>query len=334
MRRNLILGLTFLVGIVAASGTAMGAALNLEGVASPVNAAPENSNNALLLMSVTDPNGGAVSGLGMANFRVDATVVAPGGSLVDVERVSEASRNPGFYIVEIVPTTFKETQYTWKKGIYLFSVTVRRGADRGQTVVTMDLCTPCESATLAAAPTPSPETLPFETPSPATPVRKLPDLRVTEINAGTPSIEDNGREANVPLTVTIKNFGGATENMFKISTDVMVEGDGQFVKPFTVPGEASVWYPWQEGLGAGEESTFSGNLYIGHPSGQLLHGKTATIIATVDSCSGDEFMEDYCRVQESDETNNEMETTIKLQEKAKVKLPLVSLRALPMGISS
>ena len=144
------------------------------------------------------------------------------------------------------------------------------------------------------------------TPDHLSDIRLLPDLRVTEVEAGTPSFEDNGNEANVPLKVTIKNFGGSTSNSFKISTDVIVGDGGRFVNPFSVPGQDDVWYPWQEGLGAGKEATFSGDLHIGHPSGTTLVGEVATIIATADSCSGDEFMPDYCRVEESNEENNEM----------------------------
>lgn len=318
----MLFGIALLASIVVVSGTALGAALNVDGDASPINAAPGNSNNAGLLISVIDPSGAAVRGLRAANFEVDATIVAPGGALVDIKRVAEASRAPGFYIVEIAPTTYKGTQYTWKTGIYLFAVTVQRGGDRGQTGVEMDLCSPCTWATT----TPS-----LETPGTVTPTVRLPDLRVTRITAGTPTFEENGREANVPLMVTIKNFGGDTTNRFKISTDVIVGDGGRFVKPFTVSED--IWYPWQNGLGAGEEATFSGNLYIGHPSGPSLYGQSAIIIAMVDSCSGDEFMPDYCRVQESDETNNEKEITIELRQAIMKTLPLTHLKAMPMVIS-
>ena len=164
MRISLLFGIALLASIVVVSGTALGVALNVDGGASPINAAPGNSNNAGLLISVIDPSGEAVRGLRAANFEVDATIVAPGGALVNIKRAAEASRAPGFYIVEIAPTTYKGTQYvwkesnvkntmspttykgtqyTWKTGIYLFAVTVQRGGDRGQTVVVMDLCSPC-----------------------------------------------------------------------------------------------------------------------------------------------------------------------------------------------
>lgn len=43
-----------------------------------------------------------------------------------------------------------------------------------------------------------------------TPAVRLPDLIVTEVVPGTPSFEEDGRVANLPLKVTIKNQGGAT----------------------------------------------------------------------------------------------------------------------------
>ena len=297
MKRSVILWIA--IALVLTTGTALGASLNIEGAASPINAASGNSNNAALVVSVTDLNGRAVSGLGISNFKVDATIPAPGGAQVDIKRASEASRAPGFYIVEIVPTTYKGTQYTWTAGVYLFSVTVERGNDRGQTVVPMDLCSPCPaSEAVIGTPTLAP---------------RLPDLRVTKITADTPTFENDGSVANLPLKVTVKNFGGSTDENFKTSVDVAVGSGQRFVRPFTVTGQRDIWYPWQSGLGIGEEVTFSGNLQIGLPGGDSLYGQSVTIIALADSCSGDEFMPSYCRVEESLENNNENEITIQTQ---------------------
>lgn len=80
-----------------------------------------------------------MSGLGASNFKVDASIVAPGGALVDITRADENPRAPGFYIIEIVPTTYRGTQYTWKAGIYLFAVTVEGGSDRGQSIAEMEI---------------------------------------------------------------------------------------------------------------------------------------------------------------------------------------------------
>jgi hypothetical protein len=332
-RLSSIVLLAFLAVSFVACGNALGAALNVDGGASPVNAAPGNSNNALLLISVTDQDGAAESGLGVSNFEVDATIVGPGGALVDITRADESPYAPGFYILEIVPTTYQGGQYTWVTGVYLFSVTVERGADRGQTVVVMEMCGPCVSG--SAQPSVTPQAKPpertvqpsvMETPSLS--AVRLPDLKVTQITAGTPSFEEDGAVANVPLTVTIKNFGGATSEMFKTSVDVIV-GDGmRYVRPFTVPGQSDTWYPWQSGLGEGEEATFTGTLMIGVPSGESLYGQKATIIAKVDSCSGDEFTPEYCRVEESDETNNENEASVQLSQMTFKAIPLKMVQKL------
>jgi hypothetical protein len=135
----MLFGMVMVVSLLVASGTAFGAALNVVGGASPVHAAAGNSNNALLLVSVTDTNGQAVQKLDADNFKVDASIVGPGGALVDITRADENPRAIGFYIVEIVPTSFKGTQYTWVEGIYLFAVTVKKGEDRGQTVIPMTI---------------------------------------------------------------------------------------------------------------------------------------------------------------------------------------------------
>jgi hypothetical protein len=144
----------------------------------------------------------------------------------------------------------------------------------------------------------------------ATSANGLPDLTVTAAATGTPSFI-NPSEANLPLTVTIKNQGDATGTRFKLSVDV-VDSSGRFVKPFTVPGQADRWYPWKTGLARGATYSFRGTLYIGIPGGPSLHGQRITLIPRVDSCSGDEFMPDYCRVRESNEGNNEYSRSVTL----------------------
>jgi hypothetical protein len=138
----------------------------------------------------------------------------------------------------------------------------------------------------------------------------LPDLVVTGVATGAPSFM-NASEAYIPLTVTIRNSGDATGTRFKLSVDV-IDSAGRFVKPFTVPASVDRWYPWKTGLARGESFNFRGTLYIGIPRGASLHGQRITIIPRVDSCSGDEFKPDYCRVQESNEHNNEMQRVVTL----------------------
>jgi hypothetical protein len=138
----------------------------------------------------------------------------------------------------------------------------------------------------------------------------LPNLTVTGIATGAPSFISPS-EANLPLTVTIRNIGDATSTRFKLSVDV-IDSSGRFVKPFTVPASADRWYPWKTGMARGESYSFRGTLYIGIPRGPSLHGQRITIIPKIDSCSGDEFMPDYCRVRESNEANNENSRSLTL----------------------
>lgn len=138
----------------------------------------------------------------------------------------------------------------------------------------------------------------------------LPDLVVTGIATGAPSFISPS-EANLPLSVTIRNAGDATGLRFKLSVEVM-DSAGRFVRHFTVTQQSDTWYPWKTGLARGQTYTFRGTLYIGAPHGASLHGHRITIIPHVDSCSGDEFMPDYCRVRESNERNNEMQRGVTL----------------------
>jgi hypothetical protein len=130
----------------------------------------------------------------------------------------------------------------------------------------------------------------------------LPDLVVTGIATGTPAFISPS-EANLPLTVTFTNLGDSTSTRFKLSVEV-VDPSGKFVKPFTVPASADRWYPWKTGLPRGATYSFRGTVYLGIPGGASLHGKRITIITHVDSCAGDEFLPDYCRIRESNEANN------------------------------
>ena len=130
----------------------------------------------------------------------------------------------------------------------------------------------------------------------------FPDLVVTGIATGAPAFISPS-EANLPLTITITNTGDATSTRFKLSVEV-IDPSGKFVKPFTAPASGDRWYPWKTGLARGASYSFRGTLYIGIPGGTSLHGKRITIIPYVDSCAGDEFLPDYCRVRESNEGNN------------------------------
>ncbi len=95
-------------------------------------AAPENRQPNYIIVSVTDVNGVPVTGLGTSKFKVDAMIVGPLGSQVNITDVT-AGRLPGFYHINVVPVGTK----TWKKGVYIFAIAVEQGADRGQTLATV-----------------------------------------------------------------------------------------------------------------------------------------------------------------------------------------------------
>ena len=95
-------------------------------------AAPGNRQPNYIVASITDINGVPVTGLAATNFKVDPMIVGPGGALVNIASVAPG-RLPGFYHINVVPIG---TQ-TWKGGVYIFAVSVDRGADHGQTLATV-----------------------------------------------------------------------------------------------------------------------------------------------------------------------------------------------------
>jgi hypothetical protein len=98
-------------------------------------ATPGNSRRLPLVVSVTNAEGVPVSGLTAANFVLQDRLVAPGGAGVEVEQPNGVIGGiDGFYNVNLVPTSYQGTQYTWVAGRFVFSVAVTSGADRGQTL--------------------------------------------------------------------------------------------------------------------------------------------------------------------------------------------------------
>ncbi|MFB2935980.1 CARDB domain-containing protein [Aerosakkonemataceae cyanobacterium BLCC-F154] len=130
------------------------------------------------------------------------------------------------------------------------------------------------------------------------PLSGSPDLIIENFNVGTP--RRSGQRIEIPVTVTVKNRGQASANRFKLAIDYTAE-DREFVGSFKVPGESNMWYPFTDSeLAAGESKTFRGTFIFNNRRGI----SSTDLTAKADSCSGDEFMPGYCRVQESSETNN------------------------------
>jgi hypothetical protein len=117
-----------------------------------------------------------------------------------------------------------------------------------------------------------------------------------------PETVNSEGQIEVPIRVVVMNRGGVAAGTFKVSTEyIRLEGGGLFTVRFTVLGPDSTWYPFTKApLAAGSEVTFAGTVTF--PS--ALQGQTVSLRAVADSCSGDELMPDYCRVEESNEDNN------------------------------
>jgi hypothetical protein len=95
-------------------------------------AAVGNSHPLYFVVSVTDADGVPVNGLAAATFTINARIVAPGGSPVEI--ASAGGGQHGDYLLEVVPVTDQGIQNTWTLGRYLFFLAVARGVDQGQTV--------------------------------------------------------------------------------------------------------------------------------------------------------------------------------------------------------
>lgn len=132
-----------------------------------------------------------------------------------------------------------------------------------------------------------------------------PDLVITTLETTDPPTVNADNQVEVPIRVIVENQGGAAADTFKVSTQFAggaVDPSRTFSVAFTVPGQSDIWYPYTSGpLAEGSTETFMGTLTFNDAE----RGVTVSLTATADSCSGDEFMPDYCRVEESNEGNNE-----------------------------
>jgi len=158
------------------------------------------------------------------------------------------------------------------------------------TATTTATSTPTNTAT----PTNTPTNTPTVTPG-------LPDLVVTDLQLTGPMVINSAGDIEGPIRVVIRNQGGTAADIFKASTEY-TGSSGTFLVPFTVPGQSNSWYPFTDApLAPGSDVTFDGSVTF--PS--RAQGETVSLAALADSCAGDEFMPPYCRVAESNETNNE-----------------------------
>lgn len=108
------------------------ALLIVTAIAEDTIAAPGNVKDSYIVVSVTDANGAAVTGLTISNFTIGSPIVGPGGSLSHINTVTTGGSVTGVYILRIGPLAGQ----TWKSGVYIWSIGVTRGADHGQALCT------------------------------------------------------------------------------------------------------------------------------------------------------------------------------------------------------
>lgn len=130
----------------------------------------------------------------------------------------------------------------------------------------------------------------------------MPDLVVATLDViGEAEIDPETGRLRLPIRVVVANEGDVPAAPFKVA--VLFTADLE-QEPFVLPFELGEYtrYPWTEGpLEARRETEF-----VGHVSfAQSWGGSTVWLTATADSCSGEEFVESFCHVQESDEENND-----------------------------
>ena len=97
-------------------------------------AAPGNRQSNYLIVSVTNASGVPVTGLTAGNFTVQPIIVGPGGALTNITGVSGGGM-PGFYLIDLVPINTE----TWKSGVYVFGVAVKKGTNQGQALATVQM---------------------------------------------------------------------------------------------------------------------------------------------------------------------------------------------------
>jgi hypothetical protein len=173
------------------------------------------------------------------------------------------------------------------------------------------------TATLLAVPASTPltatePTIERKQPPPSGFVRPtLPDLVVTFFTPeGQPRVVGDHVEQRMALGV--RNQGNAPAGIFKVAVECTVVPDpsrrrggalpsGPFLVPFSGDGPNVEWYAYTSGpLAPGASAYFKRTVVF--PPG--IRGVSVTLRAIADSCSSDELQPSYCRVNESDETNN------------------------------
>ena len=102
--------------------------LLVSAIAEDTLAAPSNALSSYIVVSVTDANGVAVTGLVMPFFLVGSPVVPVGGVVSRLVAADPAGTVTGVYRLQIQP----QGGVNWKAGVYGWSGGVTHGSDHGQ----------------------------------------------------------------------------------------------------------------------------------------------------------------------------------------------------------
>ena len=117
---------------------------------------------------------------------------------------------------------------------------------------------------------------------------------------GPPTINAQGH-IEVPLRAIVANQGTTDVPIFKQAVYFENASIGPYVVSYNVPGQTNIWYPFTSGvMVSGDQEEFNGTLTFL----SFYSGETVDVYLEADSCSGDEFMPPYCRVDETNEGNN------------------------------
>lgn len=132
-------------------------------------------------------------------------------------------------------------------------------------------------------------------------LQPLPDVVVQDFHT-TDTLRINAlQRPERPVSLTLRNAGNAPAAIFKVAAqfDDSAFGGATFFLSLVVPGGDSAYAFTAAPLAPGDSVTLTGSVIWDG----LTHG-VAPYRVEGDSCSGDEGLPDYCRVDEFDESNN------------------------------
>lgn len=145
----------------------------------------------------------------------------------------------------------------------------------------------------------------FQSPEGSVPVTvelpQLPELVPVSLDSTGPH-ETSTDSVAVPVRVVLRNDGNVAAGLFKLAAEFTDSTTGATsVGDFRVPGQDDQIYPFTRApLEPGGEITLDGVVVLFGASG----GRQLKLRIEVDSCTGDELLPFFCRVEEFDETNN------------------------------